>query len=198
MREVADQKIIAGEPMLTTALVRDMKTITVERVEHVPPVDEDDDGIADAEDDCVFCEPEPVYASTASCTRAATRETGRSSSPIDGYYGAGGAIRPTSRIARAGETTARSILSGAYGAYQIIPSTAAAYGCDLSTPAGQDPAPPRYTRTWARAPGTAASPKIIESPRPLPLVGPGAFCVLASRIDVRRRASRRRRASAWR
>lgn len=28
--------------------------------------------------------------------------------------------------------------SGAYGAYQIMPSTAASYGCDLSTPAGQD------------------------------------------------------------
>ena len=28
--------------------------------------------------------------------------------------------------------------SGATGRYQIIPSTAAAYGCDLSTPGGQD------------------------------------------------------------
>jgi hypothetical protein len=28
--------------------------------------------------------------------------------------------------------------SGATGRYQIIPSTASAYGCDLSTPAGQD------------------------------------------------------------
>lgn len=28
--------------------------------------------------------------------------------------------------------------SGAYGAYQIMPGTAAGYGCDLSTPAGQD------------------------------------------------------------
>lgn len=28
--------------------------------------------------------------------------------------------------------------SGAYGKYQIMPSTAAAYGCDLATPAGQD------------------------------------------------------------
>lgn len=28
--------------------------------------------------------------------------------------------------------------SGAYGAYQIMPGTAAAYGCDLSSPAGQD------------------------------------------------------------
>lgn len=28
--------------------------------------------------------------------------------------------------------------SGAYGAYQIMPGTADAYGCDLSTPAGQD------------------------------------------------------------
>lgn len=28
--------------------------------------------------------------------------------------------------------------SGAYGAYQIMPSTAAAYGCDLSSASGQD------------------------------------------------------------
>ena len=28
--------------------------------------------------------------------------------------------------------------SGATGRYQILPSTAAAYGCDLTTPAGQD------------------------------------------------------------
>lgn len=28
--------------------------------------------------------------------------------------------------------------SGAYGAYQIMPGTSAAYGCDMSTPAGQD------------------------------------------------------------
>jgi soluble lytic murein transglycosylase-like protein len=28
--------------------------------------------------------------------------------------------------------------SGAYGAYQIMPGTAAAYGCSLATPAGQD------------------------------------------------------------
>ena len=28
--------------------------------------------------------------------------------------------------------------SGATGRYQIVPSTAAAYGCDLTTPAGQD------------------------------------------------------------
>lgn len=28
--------------------------------------------------------------------------------------------------------------SGAYGAYQIMPGTSAAYGCDMSSPAGQD------------------------------------------------------------
>jgi len=37
--------------------------------------------------------------------------------------------------------------SGAYGAYQIMPSTAAAYGCDLSTPRGQDAC---AARIWAR------------------------------------------------
>lgn len=36
-----------------------------------------------------------------------------------------------------GNPTAVNPSSGAYGLYQIIPSTAAAYGCDLSTIAGQ-------------------------------------------------------------
>jgi len=37
-----------------------------------------------------------------------------------------------------GSYSALNESSGAYGKWQIIPSTAAAYGCDLSTPAGQD------------------------------------------------------------
>ena len=37
-----------------------------------------------------------------------------------------------------GNYNARNPSSGAYGAYQILPSTAAAYGCDMSTPGGQD------------------------------------------------------------
>jgi hypothetical protein len=37
-----------------------------------------------------------------------------------------------------GDYNAVNPSSGAYGAYQVMPSTAAAYGCDLSTPGGQD------------------------------------------------------------
>lgn len=37
-----------------------------------------------------------------------------------------------------GDYNAVNPTSGAYGAYQVLPSTASAYGCDLSTPAGQD------------------------------------------------------------
>lgn len=40
--------------------------------------------------------------------------------------------------------------SGAYGAYQIMPGTARAYGCDLSSPAGQDACAARiYAREGA-------------------------------------------------
>lgn len=40
--------------------------------------------------------------------------------------------------------------SGAYGAYQIMPGTAAAYGCSLATPAGQDACAARiYAREGA-------------------------------------------------
>lgn len=37
-----------------------------------------------------------------------------------------------------GSYTAHNPQSGAYGAYQVLPSTARAFGCNLSTPAGQD------------------------------------------------------------
>jgi hypothetical protein len=42
--------------------------------------------------------------------------------------------------------------SGAYGAYQIMPETAAGYGCDLSTPAGQDACAAEIYATEGAAP----------------------------------------------
>ena len=134
VREVAVHKNIAGDPMATTALVRDTKTVIVERVEHVAPVDEDDDGIADAEDDCVFCEPTYVRESGT----GGYSGDGATSSPVDGYYGTGDAIPSYITQCESGGDYYASNPSGAYGAYQIMPGTAAAYGCDLSYPAGQD------------------------------------------------------------
>lgn len=40
--------------------------------------------------------------------------------------------------------------SGAYGAYQILPSTSAALGCDMSSPAGQDECAKRVWNTQGR------------------------------------------------
>ena len=49
-----------------------------------------------------------------------------------------------------GSYSAYNPSSGAYGAYQIIPSTAAAFGCDLSSPAGQDQCAGRIWRGQGR------------------------------------------------
>lgn len=40
--------------------------------------------------------------------------------------------------------------SGAYGAYQILPSTSASLGCDMATPAGQDECARRVWATQGR------------------------------------------------
>jgi hypothetical protein len=65
-----------------------------------------------------------------------------STAPSSSSYSAGAAGVPacasesgTDYSTGADNTNAES---GATGRYQILPSTAAAYGCDLSTPAGQD------------------------------------------------------------
>ena len=59
---------------------------------------------------------------------------------VDGIYGGGGYAIPEDIVMceSGGNYGAVNPSSGAYGAYQILPSTSAAYGCDMSTPAGQD------------------------------------------------------------
>jgi hypothetical protein len=58
---------------------------------------------------------------------------------VDGTEGSGGwAIPEYIVMCESGGNYNASNPSGAYGAYQIMPGTAQAYGCDLSTPAGQD------------------------------------------------------------
>jgi len=76
--------------------------------------------------------PEPVsdagYAETETYDAASTTSSGT-----------GGAIPSyITQCESGGDYSAVNPSSGAYGAYQIMPSTASAYGCDLGTPAGQD------------------------------------------------------------
>jgi hypothetical protein len=61
-------------------------------------------------------------------------------SPAARYKSGGSYAIPSSIVSceSGGSYTAVNPSSGAYGAYQILPSTAAAHGCDLSTPGGQD------------------------------------------------------------
>jgi len=55
-------------------------------------------------------------------------------------YGTGNYAIPTSIVMceSGGNYNAYNPSSGARGAYQILPSTSAAYGCNMATPAGQD------------------------------------------------------------
>lgn len=74
--------------------------------------------------------PAPTTTTTATTTAAPTTTTTTSS---------GGYTIPDYIVQceSGGSYTAQNP-SGAYGAYQIMPATAQAYGCDLSTASGQD------------------------------------------------------------
>ena len=78
-------------------------------------------------------EPEPT-AIASSGTSVASAPATTSVAPASG----GGC--PSSMYAESGSAgySAYNPSSGATGCYQVIPSTADAYGCDLSTPTGQD------------------------------------------------------------
>lgn len=90
----------------------------------VPAPDEDDDGIDDREDPCIgYCPPPapaPVAEPAPEPAAPATGCTGmEAESGTDGY-------------------SAYNASSDAEGCYQIIPETEDYYGCELSTPGGQD------------------------------------------------------------
>lgn len=115
----------AGPPIVTKR--------EIVRVKNVAPGDSDDDGCPDPKDSYTGpgCNaPPPVTApvSTSVASTAATTSVG-SASAIPSYIVA---------CESGGDYSAVNPSSGAYGAYQILPSTSAAYGCDMSTPAGQD------------------------------------------------------------
>jgi hypothetical protein len=76
---------------------------------------------------------------------------GVKSAQVDGIYEPGGWAIPEHIVrCESGGDYSASNPSGAYGAYQIMPGTAAAYGCSLATPAGQDACAARiYAREGA-------------------------------------------------
>lgn len=76
---------------------------------------------------------EQAEAAAAAETTTTTTETTTTTTDSSGYAIPEYIVECES----GGDYTAQNP-SGAYGAYQIMPETAAAYGCDLSTPAGQD------------------------------------------------------------
>jgi hypothetical protein len=136
-KEIVDHELVRGDAFVTPKTI--MVTRVVEDVIHVPPRDRDDDGIADKEDDCIgYCPPpEPVYAETSSAGTGGYSGTGLTDSAVSGYDMAS---CPASMFAESGTAgyDAYNPSSGATGCYQILPSTAAAHDCDLSTPVGQD------------------------------------------------------------
>jgi hypothetical protein len=142
-REVVLHDVIRGDPLVAQADVQVVGTKV--DVIHVAPADDDDDGVATADDPCPQTAgsdggcppPEPVYVRSSGT--GGYSGTGMTNSPVDGYYGTGDAIPSyITQCESGGDYGAYNPSSGATGAYQIIPSTAAAYGCDLSYPAGQD------------------------------------------------------------
>jgi hypothetical protein len=108
--------------------------ITVTRVVNVAPKDSDDDGCADSDDDyngpgCHPPPPPPLPAALPTTAPASSTE----STATGGYTIPDYIVQCES----GGDYNAQNA-SGAYGAYQIMPDTASNYGCDLSSPAGQD------------------------------------------------------------
>ena len=71
---------------------------------------------------------------------------------VDGIYGQGGWAIPEDIVMceSGGNYGAVNPSSGAYGAYQILPSTSAALGCNMSTPAGQDECAAKVWATQGR------------------------------------------------
>jgi hypothetical protein len=91
--------------------------------------------------------PQPVVKAQVEA-EVATQEQAPAASPTpapstggnSGVSGGSGGYAIPSYIVECesgGDYNARNP-SGAYGAYQIMPGTSSAYGCDLSTPGGQD------------------------------------------------------------
>jgi hypothetical protein len=110
-----------------------VKTVRWTETVNVAPRDSDEDGLANTKDECpqtagsvdgcpvVSAPASSLTSATGSSTNAglASCDFTQESGPSESY-------------------TATNPSSGAYGRYQIIPSTAANHDCDLSTPAGQD------------------------------------------------------------
>lgn len=88
--------------------------------------------------------PAPVVAHAT--TTAMSTSTSTSAATTGGY-----AI-PSSIVMceSGGSYTAVNPSSGAYGAYQILPSTSASLGCDMATPAGQDQCAAKVWATQGR------------------------------------------------
>lgn len=84
--------------------------------------------------------PTATQSSTPVGSTGATSSTGRYTIPTDIVMCESG-----------GNYEARNP-SGAYGAYQIMPGTASAYGCDLSTHSGQDSCAAKIYAAEGRSP----------------------------------------------
>lgn len=79
--------------------------------------------------------PTPEDSTDAAASTAGGSTYTTTSTPSTGGYSIPESIV---QCESGGDYSAVNPSSGAYGAYQILPSTSAAYGCDMSTPAGQD------------------------------------------------------------
>lgn len=74
--------------------------------------------------------PQPDTSNVTAPQGAVTTQSGGGGVPAE--------LETIAQCESGGDYTAVNSSSGAYGKYQILPSTSAAYGCDMATPAGQD------------------------------------------------------------
>lgn len=93
----------------------------VVRVEHVPPADRDDDGIADSEDPCVACAPPPPPPAVSE--PSAVEPSTAYSAPV-----ASSGAAPSVVQCESGGDYSAATGNGYFGGYQFDSSTWDAYG----------------------------------------------------------------------
>jgi hypothetical protein len=144
-REVVLHDVIRGDPLVAQADVQVVGTKV--NVIHVAPADDDDDGVATVDDPCPQTAgsdggcppPEPVYVRSSGT--GGYSGDGTTSSPVDGYAGAGGA---TVQCESGGDYYAVDPSGTYWGGWQFDQQTWDAYAPSgewgSATPAQQDAA----------------------------------------------------------
>jgi hypothetical protein len=119
-REVVLHDVVRGDPLVAEAEVQVVGTKV--EVIHVAPRDQDDDGLADREDDCIgFCEPAPVATYSSAPDYAAPASSAYADPAVS-------SAAPSVVQCESGGDYAANTGNGYYGGYQFDSGTWDAYG----------------------------------------------------------------------